>query len=154
MKPRPIRDDDGVHLWVILWRAARAVERVAADDIAASGLSRTDFAIMEAVMSKGPLPVNEIAGKALLTSGAMTAAVDRLEKAGMVKRTPSPDDRRVRVVTLTAQGRRRIRTAFARHRARIDALFETLDRDQRATLGGLLKNVGYAAQRDGERSGS
>jgi DNA-binding MarR family transcriptional regulator len=55
----------------------------------------SDFAVLEALLHKGPLPVNEIGKKVLLTSGSITVAVDRLETKGLVERRASGADRRV-----------------------------------------------------------
>jgi len=51
-----------------------------------AGNWRSDFAVLEALLHKGPLPVNEIGKKVLLTSGSMTVAVDRLEQRRLVER--------------------------------------------------------------------
>ncbi|MGD8797969.1 MAG: MarR family transcriptional regulator, partial [Desulfobacterales bacterium] len=76
----------GSHIRLVLWKAAKAVEKVDRASIAQTSLGLSDFTIMEALLHKGPLPVNKIGQKVLLTSGSMTAAVDRLEGKGFVKR--------------------------------------------------------------------
>ena len=72
----------GVHVFLVLWKAARAVEAYAEKSITELEMCGSDFAVLEALLHKGPLPVNEIGKKVLLTSGSITAAVDRLEKEG------------------------------------------------------------------------
>src|SRR5258708_40212975 len=64
----------------------------------------SDFAVLEALLHKGPLPVNEIGKKILLTSGSITVAIDRLETKGLVQRRASGTDRRGRIVHLTKEG--------------------------------------------------
>src|SRR5271165_5195321 len=103
------------HVWLVLSRAAHAVEQNAVRSVAALGLGLSDFAVLEALLHKGPLPVNTIGKKVLLTSGSITAAVDRLESKGLVRRTADPQDLRARIVQLTAPGRSLIEKAFARH---------------------------------------
>ena len=49
-------------------------------------MGKSDFAIMEVLLHKGPLPIKTIGEKVLLTSGSMTAAVNRLEKKEFVRR--------------------------------------------------------------------
>jgi DNA-binding MarR family transcriptional regulator len=68
----------------------------------------------EALLHKGPLRIWQIQEKVGLASGSMTAAVDRLERLGLVVREASPDDRRGRVVELTPQGRRLAAACFAK----------------------------------------
>jgi MarR family transcriptional regulator, 2-MHQ and catechol-resistance regulon repressor len=135
----------GPHLYLVLWRAAQALEGLARQSIAETGLGSTDFAVLEALLHKGPLPVNTLGKKVLLTSGSITTAVDRLEERGLVARRDDPADRRVRVVTLTAAGRRAIEPAFARHAADLDRIAATLTRQERGTLIALLRKLGKAA---------
>src|SRR6516225_1705661 len=96
-----VEDSSGVHVWLVLWKTSRAVERRAEQSIERLDICRSDFGVLEALLHKGPLPVNEIGKKVLLTSGSITTAVDRLELKRLVERKDSPDDRRARIVHLT-----------------------------------------------------
>src|SRR5262245_26308897 len=96
----------GVHVWLVLWKAAQAVEAYAERSIAHLDICGSDFGVLEALLHRGPLPINEIGRKVLLTSGSITVAVDRLEQKGLVERRPSPDDRRAKIVHLTREGRK------------------------------------------------
>src|SRR5215471_11376187 len=95
----------GVHVWLVLWKAAQAVEAYAKSSIAGLDLCGSDFAVLEALLHKGALPINEIGKKVLLTSGSITVAVDRLEAKGLLERRASAEDRRARIVHLTRGGR-------------------------------------------------
>ena len=88
-------------LWLVLMRCHRALSQIAERSIEDAGLCLTDFAALESLLHKGPLTITEIQGKVLLASGSMTAAVDRLEKKGLVIRRPAPIDRRAKVLDLT-----------------------------------------------------
>lgn len=83
-----------------------AVQRF--DELAAArmGLHVTDLQILGLLSSAGPLPAGKLAGAAGLSPGATTAAVDRLEQAGYVRRSRGTADRRRVVVGLTARARR------------------------------------------------
>lgn len=135
----------GAHVWLVLWRAAHAVETRAHAHIASLGLAASDFAALEALLHKGPLPVNEIGRKVLLTSGSITTAIDRLEKKGMVIRKDHPDDRRVRLVHLTARGRKFISAAFAAHARELENVAAPLSPPERKTLLALLRKLGKHA---------
>lgn len=135
----------GAHTWLVLWRAARAVEARAYQSIGDTGLCASDFAILEALLHKGPLPVSALGKKVLLTTGSITTAVDRLVERGLVERTGHPRDRRVRLVALTLQGRRLIEPAFARHAADLEELVAVLTPAERATLVALLRRLGLEA---------
>lgn len=125
------------------------VERVQAfaeKSIAELEMCGSDFAVLEALLHKGPLPINEIGRKIQLTSGSITVAVDRLEKKGLVERRAHGTDRRTRVVHLTKTGSKLITRIYADHAADMERLASTsLARAERKTLIRLLKKIGYEA---------
>ena len=136
----------GVHVFLVLWKAARAVEAYAQKSVSALAICGSDFAVLEALLHKGPLPVNEIGRKVLLTSGSITVAVDRLETKGLVERRASSTDRRARIVHLTKEGRKLITRAYAEHATDMERLAAaSLTTAQRDTLIRLLKRIGYEA---------
>jgi DNA-binding MarR family transcriptional regulator len=73
------------------------------DDAAAIyvGLNRTDTRALDILERQGPMTAGELATAARLTSGAVTALVDRLEAAGLVRRTRDTIDRRRVMIDLT-----------------------------------------------------
>lgn len=131
-----------VHLRLVLWKAAKAVEQIDRASISSTGLCLSDFTILEVLLHKGPLPVNTIGRKVLLTSGSMTTAIGRLQERGLVRRQPDPNDGRITRVELTPQGRQLIETAFEKHRENLDRSFDHLDAAERAELQRLLKKLG------------
>jgi DNA-binding MarR family transcriptional regulator len=62
------------------------------------GLNLTDHKCVDLLLLHGPLTAGELAGRTALTTGAITAALDRLERAGFVRREDDPKDRRRVVV--------------------------------------------------------
>ena len=137
----------GSHIRLVVWKAAKAVERVDLDSIHQTGLSLSDFAIMEALLHKGPLPISQIGEKVLLSSGSMTAAVNRLEKSGHVQRIQDPSDGRCFYVHLTKTGRRIVSAAFRRLAQTLEKAAEILSAEERSQLIHLLKKIGKHAQR-------
>lgn len=136
----------GVHVFLVLWKAARAVQVYAEKSIRELEIGSSDFAVLEALLHKGPLPVNEIGKKVLLTSGSITVAVDRLVQKELVERRAHGTDRRTRVVHLTKQGRKVIERAYAQHATDMEQLAaESLTANERTTLIRLLKKIGYMA---------
>ena len=128
----------GVTVWLALWKTADAVGGRARQDVARQGLCYTDFAVLEAVLHKGPMPVNAIGRLVLLTSGSITTAVDRLEARGLVERRPDPVDRRARIVHLTAVGDDFMRTIWPEHEQALERATEALDPTERRDLIRLL----------------
>lgn len=137
--------ESGVHIWLVMWKAARAVEACVVKSIASVEMCSSDFAVLEALLHKGALPVNVIGRKVLLTSGSITTAIDRLEKKGLVERRDDTRDRRARIVHLTREGRKLIKKAFDDHAADMERIASVLKRDERATLIRLLKKIGQEA---------
>jgi len=145
-KEQSLKGGSGVHVFLVLWKAARAVETYAENSITELEMCGSDFAVLEALLHKGPLPINEIGKKVLLTSGSITVAVDRLESKGLVERRASGTDRRARIVHLTKAGRELITRVYADHASDMERLAAvSLNRAERETLIRLLKKIGYEA---------
>ena len=143
--------ETGSHIRLVLWKAAKAVEKVDRESIDQTGLGLSDFTIMEALLHKGPLAINQIGQKVLLTSGSMTAAVNRLERKGLVKRIQDASDGRYFYVRLTKRGRKVINDAFYRHQQNLEKIAEVLTRDERTELVRLLRKLGFHAERTDAR---
>lgn len=76
------------------------------------GVHRTDVGCLDRLAARGPMTPTALAAELSLTSGGMTIALDRLEKAGLVRRAPNPDDRRSVLVEATDLTRQRGREFF------------------------------------------
>ncbi|MEO8727694.1 MAG: MarR family transcriptional regulator [Acidobacteriaceae bacterium] len=143
---QPAQEASGVHLWLVLWKAARSLEAHATCSIEAAGMCGSDFGVMEALLHKGPLSVSVLGAKVLLSSGSITTAVDRLERRGLVERGGDASDRRARIVHLTAAGRKLIRRLFKEHERAMEKAVSALGMGERAVLMGLLRKLGRGAE--------
>jgi MarR family 2-MHQ and catechol resistance regulon transcriptional repressor len=132
-------------LWMVMTRSQHALRLLAERSITNAGLCLTDFAALEALLHRGPLTISEIQGKVLLASGSMTAAIDRLEKRGLIVRKSSPSDRRARIVQLTRQGRRVAAWYFEKHAKDLEALMSVLSEQEKGQLYKSLKKLGLLA---------
>lgn len=144
--PREKADDSGIKLWLVLWKAANTVKESALVSISHLNMCISDFAVLELLLNKGPSSVNEIGKKVFLTSGSITAALDRLEKRGYVKRENDPDDRRVKQIILKAKGRKLIRSAFDEHKLAMEKAVSFLSAPERRTLIRILKKLGKGVE--------
>src|SRR6266567_511468 len=135
-----------VHVWLVLWKAHRAVEEAVRQQVSGLCLGDSDFRVLEVLLHKGPLPVNTIGPKVELTPGSISVAVDRLEERGLVKRKLDPHDRRIHTVFLTAEGESIIQRVFAHHECEMERLLRTITRQERSTLVSLLKKLGRSVQ--------
>lgn len=143
MSSRP----DAPTLWLALMHAHAAMSKVAHESIRHTGMSLTDFAVLESLLHRGPLPVNVIATDIHLTSGSMTTAVDRLVARGLVLRSENPADKRSRLVRLTDEGREAIESSYGQHAADLQAVLDaSLTTVERAELFSLLRKLEKGAR--------
>jgi MarR family 2-MHQ and catechol resistance regulon transcriptional repressor len=138
--------ETGTHIRLVFGRAAKAIEKVDRESIADAGLNFSDFSIMEALLHKGPMPINTIGEKVLLTSGSMTAAANRLEEKGFITRIQDPSDGRCFYLHLTKRGRRLITNVFDKHSQNLEKIAAVLNPQERSELVRMLKKIGLHAQ--------
>ena len=144
---------DAPGLWIVLLRCHHALSKVAERSIEDSGLGLTDFAALEALLHKGPQTITEIQSRVQLASGSMTAAVDRLEEKGFVRRTSTPHDRRAKVLKLTRAGKRVVEAAYRVHAAELESAMIVLSPTEKQELRAILKKLGLFAASVGAKTG-
>ena len=140
------RSSDPVHVWLVMNKALQAIEKYAFGRIQQAGLGDSDFRVLEALLHKGPLPVNTIGPKVNLTPGSISVAVDRLYSKGLVTRVESAQDRRIRIVALTPSGKKLIIPIFRKHAADIRRAFAEIPSNQLEQFERTLKKVGRHAE--------
>jgi MarR family 2-MHQ and catechol resistance regulon transcriptional repressor len=145
MSDTPQRDP-ALDLFVVLSRAYNWVNAHAVRDIRCHGLNPTEFGILEALYHKGPLPLQQIGEKVLISSGNITYAVDKLERKQLLVRKPSSNDRRVIFAELTPQGQELLATRFPQHAEVIRTAVSGLSPEEQILATILLKKLGLAAQ--------
>jgi MarR family transcriptional regulator, 2-MHQ and catechol-resistance regulon repressor len=132
-------------LWWVMARSHHALRLLAEQSITNAGPCLTDFAALEALLHKGPLTISAIQDKVLLASGSMTAAIDRLEKRGLVVRKSTPSDRRARLVQLTQEGKRVATAYFEKHARDLEDLMSVLSAKEKEQVYASLKKLGLLA---------
>ncbi|MGW7368201.1 MarR family winged helix-turn-helix transcriptional regulator [Streptomyces sp. NPDC054841] len=109
------------------------------------GLSRGEFDVLGTLRRSGEpytLSPRQLSQTLMLTTGGMTGRLDRLEKAGLLSRSPDPHDRRGLRVTLSERGRKLVDGAVeAGLAAQREALGSALDEDEAEQLSGLLRKL-------------
>ena len=126
-------------------KAFQALKTHAEKSVQQTELGDSDFRVLEALLHKGPLPVNTIGPKVWLTPGSISVAVDRLVRKGLVSRKDQAGDRRVRQVELTQKGRALITRGFREHAAAMENAVGVLSKKERLILLRLLKKMGRHA---------
>ncbi|HNV86399.1 MAG TPA: MarR family transcriptional regulator [Candidatus Omnitrophota bacterium] len=95
------------HLRKVHLRFSRFYARV----LAQAGISLPQYALLNELAHAESMPMTEVSGRLHITKPAVTHLVDRLEKAGLLKRVPYPKDRRVYLVEIQPRGRQLVREA-------------------------------------------
>jgi MarR family 2-MHQ and catechol resistance regulon transcriptional repressor len=129
------------HVWVALAHCYKALSTAIEQSLLHSGLSLTDFMLLEALLHKGSLTITAIQASVLLATGSMTAAVDRLEKQGLIIRKPSATDRRARFLELTGEGKRVISTVYKQHSQDLKRWLGVLSAEDRANAFQILRKL-------------
>ncbi len=108
------------------------------------GISFGEYLVLAALRRAGPpyrMNPTKLFSSVILSSGAMTNRVDRLEEMGLVTRLPDPTDRRGRLVALTDRGRELVDAAVVDHLANEERLLKALDDGEREQLANLLRKL-------------
>lgn len=98
------------------------------------GLTPTMAATLATIARDGPLTLGELAGLEQVAPPTITKVVAKLEAGGLVERRTDPDDGRVRVVRLTAAGRRQLDANRSRRSAWLRERVAALPAEDRARL--------------------
>jgi len=110
----------------------------------AYGLKRGEFDVLATLRRSGApyaLTPTELYTSTMISSGGMTARLDRLEAAGLVRRVPNPRDRRGQLVGLTARGHALIDTMLPAYVEAQRRAVAPLDETEQAQLSGLLARL-------------
>ncbi|WP_030691802.1 MarR family winged helix-turn-helix transcriptional regulator [Streptomyces globisporus] len=139
-------DLDATPMLVIgrLFRLAQALDQRLRPPFAEAGLGSGDFDLLAALRRAGEpyaLSAGELSRTALVTTGAITKRVDRLEARGLVARTVDEADSRGRLITLTAEGVALTDELIAVHLDNQRRLLAGLGEGERADLAGLLERL-------------
>ena len=138
-----------------LSRAARLVEAQLKPAFTDHDLDAASFDVLATLRRHDrPLSPTELTRSAMVTSGAITQRLDRLEARGLVTRAPRADDGRGVLVALSPPGRALIDRALPDHVANEHRILAALDDDQRAVLAAALRALLVALGDAGAAAGA
>ncbi|UTH75508.1 MarR family winged helix-turn-helix transcriptional regulator [Chromobacterium sp. IIBBL 290-4] len=143
---RQARPDVDCTAMAVVGRLGRLVihlQNQLAGNFAAFGLKDGEFDVLATLRRAGGadgLCPTDLYTSLMLTSGAVSKRLDRLEAAGWVSRQPNPDDRRALRIHLTPAGLALIDRALEGHVAAMEDALAPLAPEQRAQLASLLKH--------------
>lgn len=150
---RAVRPDLDPSSTEVIGRIARMeyfITRRVLQDLALHAINVGEFDVLAALRRAGApfqLSPGQLQNMVLISSGALTNRINRLEKAELVTRRTDPNDRRGVIVSLTDKGLAVIEDAVSHHLAAEAELLEPLDQAERVQLAALLKKL-LLAQKD------
>ncbi|MBS5932790.1 MAG: MarR family transcriptional regulator [Clostridiales bacterium] len=124
---------------VVFTKAEHAIHKKEYQTIKDSGLTPTQFGVLEALYSKGDLKINELIEKILTTSGNITVVVKNLEKEGFIHRKVDPRDKRSCIISITDKGSQCIEGILPKHVSNIRDIFKVLSDEEKLILKTILK---------------
>ena len=131
-------------LLIVMSRAFKAMTTPMRQHLARWDLSPTEFAVLEALYHKGPLPLGEVAGRVLVTGASTTYCAKALEQRGLMRRRPSREDQRVVFAELTEAGRALIAEVFPAHTEELRRTMSGLTRQEKRAAAELLRKLAHA----------
>jgi DNA-binding MarR family transcriptional regulator len=143
-RERPDLDVSPTHTLQRITRLALLQAGSFARVFAPYGISFGEYLVLAALRRAGPpyrMNPTRLFNSVILSSGAMTNRLDRLEAIGLVERQADPTDRRGRLVALTDRGRELVVTAVVDHLENEQRLLDALDAEERDQLAGLLRKL-------------
>lgn len=143
MDPEPA---SSLKLWVVMNHAFHSIEATLQEQVESHGISFSEFAVLEVLLHKGPLPIGDVGDHMLLTRGSMTYVVDKLEEEGLIRRRRCEEDRRIIYAELTEEGRELIEEVFSEHAALLRRLTKGLSSAEKEKATALLKRLGKLAE--------
>lgn len=123
------KSSSAAHLRIAVARTARRLRQEAG-----GGLSPSLNAALATVERHGPLTPSELAARERIQRPTATRIVARLEEAGLITRTPDPEDRRSSLLAISAEGRALLRELRTRKDAFLADRLRRLAPADRATL--------------------
>jgi DNA-binding MarR family transcriptional regulator len=143
-RERPDLDPTAKHVTGRIVRLASIFQDAFAAAFAPLGITDGDYGVLATLRRAGApyrLTPTDLAKHRMMTSGGMTAAIDRLERRSLVARSPNPDDRRGSLVELTDAGRTTVDAAMALHAETEQRLVAALGATERHDLERLLRTL-------------
>lgn len=119
-------------------RAEHKIHNLEYKTIKESGLTISQFGVLEVLYNKGNLRIGEIMEKILTTSGNITVVIKNLEKDGFIKKISDPLDKRSTIISITDKGIKVIEEILPDHIKNINNIFDVLTDEEKIVLKDIL----------------
>jgi MarR family 2-MHQ and catechol resistance regulon transcriptional repressor len=130
-----------LRLWLLLRRVGDTLDLCQDSVFGKYGLTTEQFGLLTSIKSRGPLRPTDLASILERTPNSMSMLIDRMVKAGLVRRTRDRKDRRVVTVSLTSRGETAVEPAIPAGWEFIHQILSPLSYDDQCALASLLETV-------------
>jgi len=141
---RPDLDSSGMGIVGRIVLLGEYMKKNAHEALESFGIGYTDLDVLATLRRSGPpyrLRPADLLKAILIQSGSLTACLDRLERSGLIKRVPTPNDRRSRSVELTKKGKTLIDEAIETRFNEAKVAVQGLTKTEQKTLESLLRKL-------------
>lgn len=128
--------------YIKLIRAADTISSGINVNLISTGLTESQFNVLDALYHLGPLTQKQLGKKLLKSGGNITMVIDNLEKRNLVKRRRGEKDRRVFFIDLTLRGKQQVENILPKQVSRIKNEMSTLSKVEQNELQRLCKKLG------------
>jgi DNA-binding MarR family transcriptional regulator len=152
---RPETDVEAMEIVPRIMRLSYLWDEAVQELTAAFGLQRGWLDVLSALRRTEPphrVPATVLARSVLLSSGGMTARLDRMEEAGLVRRRPDPNDRRGVLVEPTGKGKAVVEKVIDAQRDHYEPVLSVLTNSERKAFADMLRRQLIAFEQRGSRS--
>ena len=136
------REARAIRVFLKLTRATESAAAKVQRGLVELDLTPGQLGVLEALLEFGPLSQRELGRKLFRSDPNMTTVVDNLEKGRLVRRDRSTEDRRIVLVSMTPNGRRRLERAFPSYARSIAEFMAVLTEREQDELGRLCERLG------------
>jgi DNA-binding MarR family transcriptional regulator len=127
-------DELAEELHRVLSKVFLALGRRAPSEVSAGDLTLAQLSILMTLWEQGPMRMTDLAAHERVRTPTTTVAIRRLEKLGLVRRSPDPGDLRAVLVEITPHGHAAGRKSLAAKHAELAAMLDNLSADEQQIL--------------------
>ena len=131
----------GYRNWLEVIRTYAACERVLTERCRHAGLTLAQHDVLATLLSEGPLRQSDLASRLFVVKSNVVAVLNRMERDGLVQRTPDPADGRANRIVPTPEGRRRAEMSMAAQQDVARGMIGQLSPNECDALGEMMRRV-------------
>lgn len=133
--------NESVEIQHLIFEAFSVLKKKADSIFRKHGLTGAQVGVLTCLSEQEGKPMNKISQELWCDVSNVTGVIDRLEKQGLVWRTPYPNDRRVNLIGITPKGKAALAETLPEHEKVLIERIKKLSSDERKTLVKLLSKI-------------